>query len=310
MTPNDDRPRGWAGDRGWFVVIGTQRGRSSLMLGALRDHPGAYLPSRELFFFEDPNYRWVRGEQFLAAFSEAPPGAALGFKRPEILGRPESPARLAHAMPNARLVAILREPVGRTVSAYSHYVQWAYLPMRPLNDGLRALLDGTTYRRYPHAGEVLDFSRYAAGIERVHRSFAPEQLCVVLDRDLDTDPTTTVQTVLDHVGLDPGVELDVTTPGVNAGTYAAGAEMRVRRAASRLALRRDRSSGLQWVQMTWPRLTGLHALNAVADRIPTGRARGPEALEPDVRARLAHHLAPDVRRLEELLGRHLPGWPA
>lgn len=309
MKGNDALAPGWAGDRGWFVLIGAQRSRTSSLLHVLRSHPGASLPRYEIAFFEDPSYARLGAHEFLAQFGRAPQDASLGFKRPEILGRPEAPGRLAHAMPDARLVATLREPVSRTVSAYFHYVQHGYLPMRPLNEGLRALLDGASWSRYRHAGEVLGFSRYAEGIERVHRSFSPASLLVVLDRDLDDEPEATLHRVFDHIGLAAADGLAVGTVETNTGRYATGSEMVLRRAASRLVIRRDRPSGLQWGQAGPVRRAAHRVVNAVADHLPRQPATRP-TLAPDVRARLADHLEPDVRRLEALLGRTLPDWPA
>jgi hypothetical protein len=303
-------PPRWAGAGPWFVIVGGQRARSSLVHKAIGTHPGAYMPHRELAYFEDPNYRREPRSVFLDQFDKAPPGVVLGFKRPEILGRPKAPARLANAMPDARLVVLLREPVQRTVSAYFHYLRSAYLPMRPLNEGLRALLGGETHRRYPHSAEVLDFSHYGESLDRLFASFDPEQVVILLDRDLDADPEGSVRRILEHIGLDPSVPLDLTSEVVNAGDYASGLEMRILRTASRLVYRPERESGLTWARMSWPRVAAFKTLAHVAELVPSSPPPDIARLEPDVRAALADRFDPDVRRLEEILQRDLPGWPA
>ncbi|MGI8710989.1 MAG: sulfotransferase family protein [Acidimicrobiales bacterium] len=290
--------------------MGAQRSRSTLVHQALRNHPDTFLPRREIAYFEEPSYSRTDPQQFLANFAKAPPDATLGFKRPELLGRTETASRLAHAMPHARIVAVLREPIGRTVSAYFHYVHTTYLPMWSLNVGLRLLLTGADIPRYPHSQEVLTFSEYGAGLERLHQAFPREQILVVLDRDLDSDPHGSMQGILRHIGLNPDVPLSFSPQATNAGHYARGAEMRALRAASRLVYGPDRESGLLSARMGWHRLVARRVMTALAGLLPTPDRSEVATLDPDVRAALADRFAPDVRRLEELLGRQIPDWPA
>jgi hypothetical protein len=292
------------------VIIGGQRARSSLVHRALSEHPDTFMPHREIAYFEDPNYGLQSTSDFLAHFAAGRPGAATGFKRPEIMGRPEAPRRLANAMPDARLIVLLREPIARTVSAYFHYVRSAFVPMRPLNEGLRTLLAGTPIPRYPHSHEVLAFSEYGAALDRVLEVFHQEQLLVLVDRDLDADPAGSIRRILGHIGVDPEVPLDLTSRVVNAGDYSSGLQMRGLRAASRVVYRPERRSGLTWARLGWPRVAAYSALTRAAGWLPTPQRPELATLDADVRAALVERLDPDVRRLEAILGRDLSEWPA
>lgn len=300
----------WAGRASWFAVIGAQRSRSTFVHQALCRHPEVFSPAREIAYFDDPSYAMRSRRWFLDHFADARPGQALGFKRPELLGRPESPARLAEAMPDARLVVVLREPIARTVSAYMHYVQSTYLPQRPLNDGLRLLLAGIPVPDHPQAQEVLDFSCYGECLVRYRERFDAEQILVLLDGDLDHDLPGSLERACAHIGVDPEVPFPICAHPANQGSYAEGFQMRILRTASRLVYRRDAETGLLWNHVTPARRLAYLVLHGAAQLVDRRRYRATATLAPDVRSALADRFSPDVRRMEGLIGRAVPEWPA
>jgi hypothetical protein len=110
----------------------------------LRQHPEVYVPkTKELHFFDkEPRYSrgldWyaeffagARGEKARGEFTpnyfwttpdetEKAAGGADNQRRPE---------RVQHALPDLRLVVILRESVQRAVSAYFHIIRERRLPV-------------------------------------------------------------------------------------------------------------------------------------------------------------------------------------
>jgi len=104
-----------------FVVLGAQKGGTSFFYRLLTEHPlvrGA--AAKELHFFDNKfaeGVGWYR-----RCFSE---GEHVGGHRtitgeasPSYLFDPQVPERMARVVPEARLIALLRNPVDR---AYSHY---------------------------------------------------------------------------------------------------------------------------------------------------------------------------------------------
>lgn len=205
-----------------FVLIGAQKAGSTFIHEALRQHPGLFLPRYETPDFEDPFYLedkvQVRLHQVLAA---ARPGQIMGIKRPDYLGRPECPARLARHLPQARLIAVLRHPAARAISAYYWYMQVGILPVRPLNEGLAELLDGAGTRprvgAHPRAGaqaqskapEVLSYGLYHQHLQRYRQFFAPQQMLILLDRDLRADARGALQRVFTFLQVAPDAPIDL-----------------------------------------------------------------------------------------------------
>src|SRR5215211_4450364 len=104
-----------------FVVIGTQKGGTSFFYRLLTEHPlvrGA--AAKELHFFDNKfseGVGWYR-----RCFSEGKRidghRTITGEASPKYLFDPQVPERMARIVPEARLIALLRNPVDR---AYSHY---------------------------------------------------------------------------------------------------------------------------------------------------------------------------------------------
>ncbi len=124
-----------------FAIIGGQRAGSSHLAGLLADHPELYVVAGEVPYFEDPFYEASSRAELERAV--APAGARWrGIHRPELLTRAECAGRLVDHNPQVRVVAVLRNPVDRAVSAHAWYAQFGLVPLEPVADGLRRLLDG------------------------------------------------------------------------------------------------------------------------------------------------------------------------
>jgi hypothetical protein len=104
-----------------FVVIGTQKGGTSYFYDLLTEHPlVSRAAAKELHFFDNKfaeGVGWYR-----RCFSEGKHvdghRTITGEASPSYLFDPQVPERMAQIVPEARLIALLRNPIDR---AYSHY---------------------------------------------------------------------------------------------------------------------------------------------------------------------------------------------
>ena len=104
-----------------FVGIGVARGGSTWLHTLLSGHPDVYMPERrkEIRFFDrnyDQGTQWYEG--FFCPQDEAARYCAIGEISPQYLYCESCPDRISAALPDAKLLVILRHPVDR---AYSHY---------------------------------------------------------------------------------------------------------------------------------------------------------------------------------------------
>jgi len=292
-----------------FLVIGAQRAGSTWLHRQLRAHPDVFMPPREEGYFDDPFYL-ERDEQWLRqlfAGSEAFP--ARGFRESLWIARPECPERIARDLPGVRLLASLREPVSRAVSTYFHYIGLGLAPVAPINEGMRALLDGEWEERYPAAVHILEMGHYGPQLDRVLAHHDRDHLLVLVNEEVREDPTAALRAGYEFVGVDPTfVPEDLDDP-TNAGTRRLG-RLRVRRAANRFVFRSSHESALGfYVRDSFvPR-----AFSALATRfeqriVSRVLSERPHDLDADLRVELTERYADDVAAVEEHLGRRLPSW--
>jgi hypothetical protein len=110
-----------------IVVIGAQRSGTTTLFRLLEQHPSLVRPtlSKGTGYFDDGfrrGFRWYRAHFPLRLTARVLKGArAQTF---EISGyymfHPLAAARMAQALPNAQIVALVRDPVERAYSAYRH----------------------------------------------------------------------------------------------------------------------------------------------------------------------------------------------
>jgi hypothetical protein len=100
-----------------FLVIGAQKGGTTALHGHLASHPHLRGSARKELHYFDRDYKrpvaW-----YAARFPRH--GEGLRFEStPDYLFLPYVPARVAHVLPRARFVVLLRDPVARAISHYN-----------------------------------------------------------------------------------------------------------------------------------------------------------------------------------------------
>ena len=104
-----------------FLILGVPKGGTTAVLRWLDHVPGLWChPRKELHFFDG---RYAYGSAwYCAQFPRFQPGAAIlrGEATPNYFSHPDTAARVAELMPQARLVVLLRDPLARAVSWVQH----------------------------------------------------------------------------------------------------------------------------------------------------------------------------------------------
>ncbi|NBE84131.1 sulfotransferase family protein [Micromonospora rubida] len=195
-----------------FLVIGGQRCGTTSLHHYLAAHPDVRAATgKELQFFSlhaGRGQRWYR-----AHFPPAAPGRQSFEASPYYLFHPSVPARVAALLPEARFVALLRDPVER---AYSHYLHTRSLGGEPLAfadalaaepgrlaAALRRGPDTPAAHRALRNHSYATRGRYAEQLDRWFAHVPRERLHVARSEDLYADPTATYAGILRFLGLAP-----------------------------------------------------------------------------------------------------------
>ena len=114
-----------------FIILGTQRGGTTSLYSYLASHPGIGPAStKEVHFFDNKftkGLTWYRAH-FPSALEKyyvehvQKRSFITGESSPYYLFHPHVPRRVAKAVPHAKLIVLLRNPVDRAYSQYNHEV--------------------------------------------------------------------------------------------------------------------------------------------------------------------------------------------
>ncbi|MCP2638111.1 sulfotransferase domain-containing protein [Microbacterium sp. HD4P20] len=196
-----------------FIIIGAQKAATSSLQSGLRRVPGVYMPAGESPFFEDPDFadgKWISFGQ---------PDAVCGIKRPDNLARREVADRVADAVPNAKLIVVFREPIGRAVSAYYHLVRHAHLPVKPLSDGLRDALDSYDRGEESPLSSVIGYGMYGASIARWLDRMPSENFLFLTQRAVTANLDDTLEECCALIGVRFARSWRPTDRSENIGIY-------------------------------------------------------------------------------------------
>lgn len=286
-----------------FLIIGAARAGTTALHVWLAEHPQVCMsrPKETQYFTLDHSRGAAFYESYFAHHRDEP---AVGESTPMYLSLPSVPGRIATELPNARLIAILRDPADQAFSAW-----WM---MRALGVEGRSFEEAITSElEHPRSadeverswGTLLDHSnagerhdgaaylligRYAEAIERYRRHFANDQLSVFLHDDLVRDPVAFTRSICEALDIDHSSAPTSAPAGRNQASGVCESWVR-RRLGTELA----------------PTILGRVARRAARE---VDRRRPRPRMHPDTRARLDAHFAAANDGLDDLLGRDVSHW--
>jgi len=207
-----------------FFVIGTQRGGSTSMFIYLLAHELVHGPRRAkgVHYFDtnfDESLDWYQGNFPLQSTIDAQRELhgvtpAVGEGAPYYLFHPTIPQRIHTVTPNARMIAVLREPLARAISHHNHEVQRGFETLS-LIEALEAedgrlegeeqrIIDDPNYVSQPHIFHAyLSRGQYATQLRRYFDTFGRDQVLVIDSAKLQSEPEATVRQTTDFLGLPP-----------------------------------------------------------------------------------------------------------
>jgi Sulfotransferase domain len=205
-----------------FLILGAQKAGTTALYAYLRWHPEITGPSFKEVSFFDRHY--AKGERWYRAHLPARPRQWVARRRsgrwplvgeasPSYLFHPLAPERVAAMLPNARLIAVLRDPVDRAFSHYQHEVALGREPLsfedaldaedeRMRGEVERMTRDPSYFSEAWWNHTYVARGRYAEQLEQWFAVCPPEQLLVLFSDDLAQQPAETYARVLDFLGVD------------------------------------------------------------------------------------------------------------
>ncbi len=197
-----------------FLVIGAQKSGTTTLYDYLTQHRRIAPALRKEVHYLDQQFdrgpAWYRSHFPLRLTI----GAALtGEATPYYLFHPLAPARATATVPEAKILAVLRNPVDRAFSHYQHerskghehlgFAKALAAERRRTAGELERLRAGEITDSYPlRRFSYVARGRYAEQLERWLVNVPPGRLLVLAAEELFTEPRRVMRTVFTFLGLD------------------------------------------------------------------------------------------------------------
>jgi sulfotransferase family protein len=297
-----------------FLVAGVPKAGTTALHAALSRHPGLYLsPVKEPKFFltDGPppakggpgdalTYRehvWER-DKYEALFDAAPPGALLGEATPFYLYDPGAMRRIHDLLPAAKLIVIIRDPVERAHSNWTHL--WS-AGLEPVGDFVRACAeeDRRIAVGWAPFWHYAGLGRYGEQLDRAFSLFPREQVLVLRYRLLIDDPAATLGRICGFLGVETGALSEIPRENVTAHP-----EHTLAHRAVSLGMRASDAAG---------RLLPGSAATAATHRLERWLQRGRRERQPlswEQRQAILPKFTADIKLLETVLGEDFSDWTA
>ncbi|WP_432977839.1 sulfotransferase family protein [Dactylosporangium sp. CA-233914] len=295
-----------------FLVAGVPKAGTSALHAALSRHPQLFMSAvkEPKFFLTDgppprhggpgdvqtyQEHVWRRGD-YEALFAGAPPGALRGEATPFYLHDLTAHERIARLIPRAKLILLLRDPVDRAHSNWSHL--WG-AGLESEADFLRAVELEPVRRAKGWAAfwHYTGLGMYGTQLRHLYEHFPREQVLLLRYRDLRDDPGGTVDRVCGFLGVATGQVGEI--PPENVRRYVADTPVN---AGLRLLLRRGGRIGHRFPvpvrrAFSRPLLALLHREHGRRPRVT-----------PEQRAALLPRFAEQIELLQAVSGQSYADW--
>lgn len=200
-----------------FLLAGSSKTGTTTIYRYLKQHPQVFLASlKEPGFFTYEGradvHRGIRNEPFIsdiasyeALFSGIVDECAIGDCSPQTFDEADQATilRIKKYIPTARIIIVLRDPLGWALSAYRMYSRDGIEPCKTFAQAVErerseVLAGSTTYPRY-----VWKKSPDSQRLRLFLDAFGPEQVRVFLYDDLLNDRQAFMREIFAFIGVDP-----------------------------------------------------------------------------------------------------------
>jgi hypothetical protein len=213
-----------------FLIAGVPKAGTTALHAALVRHPDLFLSKvkEPKFFLSDgpppvtggpgdvqtyQEHIW-RQDEYEALFDAAPAGTVRGEATPFYLYDLAAHDRIKSLLPDAKLILLLRDPVDRAHSNWTHLWNAGLEPEADFLSACRAE-DQRRADGWADFWHYVNLGRYGGQIEHLYQVFPREQVLLLRYRELKDAPAATLDRVCEFLGVRTGVLTAIPKENVN-----------------------------------------------------------------------------------------------
>jgi Sulfotransferase domain len=270
-----------------FLVIGAQRGGTTLLHQILDVHPEVYVPQRrkEVHFFD---WYYDRGADWYAEFFPSQGAGdyrAIGEVTPDYLFDPHAPGRIREVLPHCKFIVSLRNPIQRAFS-------WYVFQLRSVNE------QRTFEQMIEEGPAMLERGLYSQQLARYFDIFPRSSFLIFIFEELIGSPRPHVDRLAAFLSLDRPWDdpAGLVRERVNASDIP-----RFRAAFARAQRMGEffTRHDLDWI-VRLARGCGIPRM--------FGTRKGKPRMSEQAHRQLTAYYRDEIAKLEDLLGRNLKIW--
>ena len=297
-----------------FFLIGAPKAGTSALHAALARHPGLHLsPVKEPKYYlcgDSPppaykgpgdahsNQEWIwQRQRYLDLFQAAGDDQVAGESTPFYLYHRDARRRIAVDNPDAKLIAVLRDPVDRAYSNWMHLWMDGLEPCADIVEAVRRepqrLDDGwAPFWHYQGLG------MYGRQVADLFDHFPREQVLLLRYKELVDQPLDTLDRVCTFLGVTSAPIDEV--PQDNSRRFV---QQGPRTKALSSVIRTGAAVGQFFPPEVWRKVS-----RPLIDQLQRGGDASRPRLTPEQRAVLVEPHLPDIELLEQLTGESFEEW--
>ena len=200
-----------------FLIIGEAKCGTTSLYDDLVDHRTVLeAAAKEVHFFDLRYHRgldWYKAQfPLLWRIRKDSPRVQTGEASPYYMFHPHAPQRIKDAVPDVKLIVMLRNPVERAYSHYQHecrrqrealsFEDAVNKEPERLRGEVERMLEDPRYNSREHRRHAyVTRGVYVDSLQKVMRVFGPDQLLVIRSEDYFAAPDATLRQVLDFLGV-------------------------------------------------------------------------------------------------------------
>jgi Sulfotransferase family len=209
-----------------FLILGAAKAGTTALYHYLKQHPQVGMSrTKETNFFalkdEPVDFRGPGDQEYIGRFSvttldgyqaqfrACAHAMAIGEASPLYLYSPKAPGCIRQFVPEAKLIAILRNPISRAYSAFLHLVRDGREPVTDFGEALRRE-EQRIADRWEHIWHYKRMGLYYEQLSKYFEVFDRSQIRVYLYSDFRNDPLGVLRDVFRFLGVDEGFVPDTS----------------------------------------------------------------------------------------------------
>lgn len=202
-----------------FLIIGAGKSGTTSIDQYFSQHPEIFMARKEPCYFALKNIEKINDpedkeminhypngvtkiDDYLKLFDNAKDSQKRGEASPIYLNSDVAPVEIKNAIPDVKLIAILRHPAERLYSRYLHLANEFRAP------DINELFDMDS--KWHWRNDLVKEGYYAANLKRFYDCFGEGQIKVVLYEDFRSSPQKVISSLYSFVGVDEKFDPDMS----------------------------------------------------------------------------------------------------